>query len=73
MRKVRKRALHALFRMLHVVKVVVVAFVCLIIGFSARQLFDAYAREKIPFLKAADPDVEVQLLVMPPEDPPHFF
>jgi hypothetical protein len=61
---------HALFKMLHVVKVVVVASVCLIIGFSARQLFDAYAREMIPFLKVADPDMEIQVIVAPPEDIP---
>ena len=66
----RARAVHALFRMLHVVKVVVVAFVCLIIGFSARQLFDAYAREKIPFLRVADPDMEIQVITVPPEAVP---
>ena len=69
-RNVRARAVHALFRMLHVVKVVVVAFVCLIIGFSARQLFDAYAREKIPFLRVADPDMEIQVITVPPEAVP---
>ena len=63
----RARTVHALFRMLHVVKVVVVAFVCLIIGFSARQLFDAYARERIPFLRVADPDMEIQVITAPLE------
>jgi hypothetical protein len=59
--------MRALFRMLHAVKVVVVAFVCLMIGFSARQLFDAYAKERIPFLREADPDSEAYEAVTPDE------
>ena len=55
---------------LHAVKVVVVAFVCLIIGFSARQLFDAYGKEMIPFLKKAQSETEIHLTVSTQESPP---
>jgi hypothetical protein len=46
----KKEALGGLLLVLRVVRVAVVAVVCLLVGVSARHLFDAYGRELIPFL-----------------------
>lgn len=62
----KARVLHGIRVLLNAVKVVVVALVCLLIGFSARQLFDTYAMEKIPFLRQADPETELHLSGTPP-------
>lgn len=62
----KARALHALLLLLRAARAVVVAIVCLLIGFSARHLFDAYAGDLIPFLEQADPETEVRLTVTPP-------
>lgn len=62
----KSRALQALLLLLRAARAVFVAIVCLLIGFSARHLFDAYAWERIPFLKKADPEAEVRLTVTPP-------
>jgi hypothetical protein len=67
---VKAIALHGLFRVLQAVKVVLVALVCLVIGFSARQLFDAYGKEMIPFLKKARTETELQVIVTTPETIP---
>jgi hypothetical protein len=63
---VKARALRALGLFLRAARTAVVAIVCLLIGFSARHLFDAYAGELIRFLLPADPEAEVHLTVTPP-------
>ena len=49
--RIKKKALQGAVKALHLFRMVLVAFVCLLIGFSARHLLDAYAPEMIPFLK----------------------
>jgi hypothetical protein len=51
MPNLKRGAIRGFLSVLRVARVVVVALVCLLVGVSARHLFDAYGRELIPFLK----------------------
>ncbi len=64
----KKRAMQGAVKVFHVVRMVIVACVCLLIGFSARQLFDAYVPEMIPFLEKERLDAEVHVLPTPQQD-----
>jgi len=64
----KKRALQGALKVFHVVRMVIVACVCLLIGFSARQLFDSYALEMIPFLNKDRLDAEVHVIPTPQQD-----
>ena len=70
MSAMKARAVQGVVRVFRFVRLVVVAVVCLLIGVSARQLFDAYAREKIPFLRDKDTDGEVYVVTHPTQDSP---
>jgi len=64
----KKRAMQGAVKVFHLVRMVIVACVCLLIGFSARQLFDAYGPEMIPFLKKERLDREVHVIPTPQQD-----
>jgi len=64
----KKSLVQGAVKVFHVVRMVIVASVCLLIGFSARQLFDAYALEMIPFLDKDRLDAEVYVLPTPQQD-----
>jgi hypothetical protein len=49
--RIKKRALRGAVRLLYLFRIVLVALSCLLIGFSARHLLDAYGPKMIPFLK----------------------
>jgi hypothetical protein len=65
-----KRAMQGLTRILHAVKLIVVAVICLFIGVTARQLFDAYGREIVPFLKEKRVEAETYEVVPPQQQIP---
>jgi hypothetical protein len=58
----KKKAIRGAVKVFRGVRTVIVACVCLLIGFSARQLFDAYVPEMIPFLKKDRMDAEVYVI-----------
>ena len=62
----KKRTIRWLASVFRAVRVVVVALVCLLIGVSARHLFDAYGRELIPFLKQERIEAEIRVIRAPP-------
>ena len=64
----KKRAIQGAVKVAHFVRMVVVACVCLLIGFTARQLFDSYVPEMIPFLKKERLDAEVHVIPTPQQD-----
>lgn len=64
----KKRALQGAVKVFRIVRMVVVACVCLLIGFAARQLFDSYVPEMVPFLKNERLDAEVQFIPTPQQD-----
>jgi hypothetical protein len=64
----KKRAIQGAMKVFRAVRMVIVACVCLLIGFSARQLFDAYVPEMIPFLKKDRLDAEVHVIPAPQQD-----
>ena len=64
----KKRAIQGAVKVFRAVRMVIVACVCLLIGFSARQLFDAYVPEMILFLKKDRLDAEVQVIATPQQD-----
>ena len=64
----KKRAIQGALRVFRAVRMVIVACVCLLIGFSVRQLFDAYVPEMIPFLKKEPLDAEVHVIPSPQRD-----
>lgn len=66
----KSRVVQGVFRVLRFVRLVVVAVVSLLIGVSARQLFDAYGKERIPFLRDKDTDREVYVVTYPAQDNP---
>ena len=68
MQALKRRAIRGALKVLHAVKVVVVACVCLLLGFTARQLFDAYVPEMISNLTQERVDTEVQLVPAPQQD-----
>lgn len=68
MSDLKKRAIQGAVKVFHAVRMVVVACVCLLIGFTARQLFDSYVPEMIPFLKKEPLDAEVHFLPTPQQD-----
>lgn len=68
MPNLKRRAVEGVVKVFYLVRMVVVACVCLLIGFSARQLFDAYAPEMIPFLQTDRHDAEVQVVPSPQQD-----
>ena len=47
MEALKRRAIQGALKVFYAVRMVVVACVCLLLGFSARQLFDAYVPEMI--------------------------
>lgn len=59
---VRVRAMQGLEKILHAVKLIVVAAVCLLIGVTARHLFDAYGKEMVPFLKEKRVEAETHVV-----------
>lgn len=63
----KKKAMRGAVRAFRLVRLVVVALVCLLIGVSARQLLDAYGREVIPFLREVETDT-VANEILPPHD-----
>ncbi len=76
--RIRIAALQGVLKAFRLVRVLLVAFVFLLIGFSARQLLDAYGPDMIPFVKkeilhrrqaqtAADPRQDVSSRVDPVE------
>jgi hypothetical protein len=65
-----RRALQGLVRILHAVKLTVVAVICLLIGVTARQLFDAYGKEMVPFLKGKRVEAETRVIESPQPDHP---
>jgi len=64
----KKRSIQGAVKVLHFVRMVIVACVCLLIGVSVRQLFDAYALEMIPFLNKDRIDAEVHVIPNPQQD-----
>jgi hypothetical protein len=64
----KKRAIQGAVKVFHVFRMVIVACVCLLIGFSARQLLDAYAPDMISFLKKERIDSEVHVIPTPQQD-----
>jgi len=64
----KKKLIQASRKALYALKVTVVAVVCLLIGVCARQLFDAYARERIPFLREKDTESEVYVILSPSQE-----
>ena len=70
MPNVTKRAMHGLVKTLHAVKLILVAVICLFIGVTARQLFDAYGREVIPFLREKGVEAETYEAVSPQQQIP---
>lgn len=68
MPQARRKLIQASRKALHALKVTVVAVICLLIGVCARQLFDAYAKEKIPFLREKDAESEVYVILSPSQE-----
>jgi hypothetical protein len=66
----KKMTIQGAVKVFRGVRMVVVACVCLLIVFSARQLFDAYVPERIPFLEKERLDAEVQVIPIPQQDLP---
>ena len=66
----KKRAIQGAVKVIRAVRMVIVACVCLLIGFSARQLFDAYIPEMVPFLEKDRFDAEVHVIPTPQQDLP---
>ena len=64
----KKMAIQGAVKVFHVVRMVIVACVCLLIGFTTRQLFDAYVPEMIPFLKKERLEVEAPVIPTPHQD-----
>jgi hypothetical protein len=64
----KKKAMAGAVKMFYAVRMLVVACVCLLIGFSARQLFDAYVPDMISHLKKNLLDAEVQVLPSPHQE-----
>jgi|GEM_PF-2388791 len=64
------RAMQGLARILHAVKLIVVAVVCLLIGVTARHLFDAYGKEMFPFLKEKRVEAETHVIAPPQQGIP---
>ena len=64
----QKRVIQGAVKVFRGVRMLIVACVCLLIGFSTRQLFDAYIPEMIPFLKKERLDAEVQVIPTPQQD-----
>jgi len=67
---VTARVMQGLARILHAVKLIVVAVVCLLIGVTARHLFDAYGKEMVPFLKEKRVEAETHVIVPPQQEIP---
>jgi hypothetical protein len=59
-----------LAKTLHAVKLIVVAVVCLLIGVTARHLFDAYGKEMVPFLKGKRVEAETRVVAPPRQEIP---
>ena len=64
----KKRAIQGAVKVFRAVRMVIVACVCLLIGFTTRQLFDAYVPEMIPFLTKEHLDAEVDVIPAPQQD-----
>ena len=62
--------MQGLARILHAVKLIVVAVVCLLIGVTARHLFDAYGKEMVPFLKGKRVEAETHVIAPPQQETP---
>jgi hypothetical protein len=62
---VTTRATQGLAKILHAVKLIVVAVACLLIGVTARHLFDAYGKEMVPFLKEKRVEAETHVIAPP--------
>ena len=63
----KTRTIQGAVKAFRFLRLVVVAVVCLLIGVSARQLFDAYGRDMIPFLREVKTETEAHLIVPPHE------
>ena len=68
MPKAVKIAVQGLVKILHAVKLIVVAVMCLLIGVTARQLFDAYGREIVPFLREEGVEAEIYEMASPQQE-----
>lgn len=64
----KNKAMQGAVRVFRTVRMLVVACVCLLIGFSARQLFDAYVPDMISHFKKDLLDAEVRLVPSPRRD-----
>ena len=64
----KKRAMQGAVKAFRLVRLLIVAVVCLLIGVSARQLFDAYGRDMIPFLREVKTETEAHEILSPHED-----
>ena len=62
MQGLKKRAMEGAWKVFRALRMLVVACVCLLIGFSARQLFDAYVPDLISHLKKDLFDAEVRVV-----------
>jgi hypothetical protein len=62
------RAIQGAVKAFRLARLVVVAAVCLLIGVSARQLFDAYGKDMIPFFREVKTETEAQVILSPHED-----
>jgi hypothetical protein len=62
--------MQGLARILQAVKLIIVAVVCLLIGVTARHLFDAYGKEMVPFLKEKRLEAETHVIVPPQQEMP---
>ena len=67
---VTARAMQGLAKILHAVKLIVVALVCLLIGVTARHLFDAYGKEMVPFLNDKRVEAETHVIMPPQQESP---
>ena len=67
---VTARVKQGLAKTLHAVKLIVVAVVCLLIGVTARHLFDAYGKEMVPFLKEKHVEAETHVIAPPRHEIP---
>ena len=64
----KKSAIQAAVKVFYAVRMVIVACLCLLIGFTTRQLLDAYVPEMIPFLKKNRFDAEIHVVPTPQQD-----
>jgi len=70
MPNVIERTTQGLVKVLHAVKLIVVAVICLLIGMTARQLFDAYGREMVPLLREERVEAEMYEVDLPQQEIP---